>query len=157
MVDFYYDQTLIPHMFLITWWRHQTEIFSESLALCAGNSPLTGEFPSQRPVTRSFGVFFYLRPNKQLSKQSWCWWFETPSCPLWRLCNEIYVLILFPCIIHHSFHVPIRVRHYFLQHPADIEYRWEHRQVPLTDLLNIYSRQHCSIMFNMADVAVLIG
>ena len=31
------------------------------LALCAGNSPVTGEFPSQRPVTRSFGVFFDLR------------------------------------------------------------------------------------------------
>ena len=27
--------------------------------------------------------------NKRLSKQSWGWWFETPSCPLWRYCNEI--------------------------------------------------------------------
>ena len=26
------------------------------LALCAGNSPVTGEFPSQRPVTHSFDV-----------------------------------------------------------------------------------------------------
>ena len=42
---------------------------------------------TQRPVTRSFDVFFDLRPNKQLSKQ-WCgWWFETASCPLWRYCN----------------------------------------------------------------------
>ena len=39
------------------------------LALYAGNSPVTGEFPSQRPVTRSF-VFFDLRLNKRLSKQS---------------------------------------------------------------------------------------
>ena len=31
------------------------------LALWAGNSPVTGEFPSQRPVTRSFDVFFDLR------------------------------------------------------------------------------------------------
>ena len=30
------------------------------LALCAGNSPVTGEFPSQRPVTRSFDVFFFI-------------------------------------------------------------------------------------------------
>ena len=44
--------------------------------------------PSQRPVTRSFDVFFDLRPNKWLSKQSWGWWFETPSCPLLRRCND---------------------------------------------------------------------
>ena len=54
---------------------------------CAGNSPVTGEFPAQRPVTRSFDVFFDLRLDKQLSKQSWGWWFETQSCPLWRHCN----------------------------------------------------------------------
>ena len=36
-----------------TWWRHQMETFSALLALCAGNSPVTGEFPAQRPVTRS--------------------------------------------------------------------------------------------------------
>ena len=51
-----------------SWWRHQMETFSASLVLCAGNSPVTGEFPSQRPVTRSFDVFFDLRLNKQLSK-----------------------------------------------------------------------------------------
>ena len=55
--------------------------------LCAGNSPVTGEFPTQRPVTRRFDVFFDLRLNKRLSKQSWHWWFETPSCSLWRHCN----------------------------------------------------------------------
>ena len=54
---------------------------------------LCGEFtgprwiPAQRPVTRSFVVFFDLSLNKCLSKQSWGWWFETPSCPLWRHCN----------------------------------------------------------------------
>ena len=51
------------------------------LAICAGNSPVTGDFPAQRPVTRSFGVFFDLRLIERLSKQSWGWWFETPSCP----------------------------------------------------------------------------
>ena len=68
----------------LPWWRHQMETFSALLALCVGNSPVTGEFPSQRPVTRSFGVFFDLRLNKRISKQSWCWWFETPSRWLWR-------------------------------------------------------------------------
>ena len=43
--------------------------------------------PAQRPVTWSFDVFFDLRLNKRLSKQSWGWWFETLSRPLWRHCN----------------------------------------------------------------------
>ena len=45
------------------------ETFSALLALCAGNSPVIGEFPAQRPVTRSFDVFFDLRQNKRLSEQ----------------------------------------------------------------------------------------
>ena len=71
-----------------TWWRHQMETISTLLALCAGNSPVSGEFPSQRPVTRSFDVFFDLCPNKRLGKQLWGWWLETPSGSLWRHCNE---------------------------------------------------------------------
>ena len=63
------------------------EQFSTLLVICAGNSPVTGEFPAQRPVTRSFDVFFDLGLNKRLSKQSWGWWFETPSRPWWRHCN----------------------------------------------------------------------
>ena len=45
---------------------------------------LCGDFPTQRPVTRGFDIFFDLRLNKKLSKQWWGWWYETPSCPLWR-------------------------------------------------------------------------
>ena len=70
-----------------TWWRHQMETISVLLAICAGNSPVNGEFPTQRPVTRSFDVFSDLHLNKWLSKQSWGWWFETLSCPLWRHYN----------------------------------------------------------------------
>ena len=69
------------------WWRHQMEIFSVLLAICAGNSPVSGEFPVQMPVTRSFDVFFDLRLHKRLSKQSWGWWFETPPCSLWHHSN----------------------------------------------------------------------
>ena len=49
------------HWIDTTWWRHQMETFSALLALCAGNSPVSGEFFAQRPVTRSFDVFFDLR------------------------------------------------------------------------------------------------
>ena len=65
------------------------ETFSALLAICAGNSPVPGEFPAQRPVTRSFDVFFDLRLNKQLSHQTWGWWYETLSRPLWRHRNDI--------------------------------------------------------------------
>ena len=71
-----------------TWWHYQMETFSALLAIRAWNSPFPGEFPAQRPVTRRFGVFFDLHPNKRLSKQWWGWWFETPSCPLWRHRND---------------------------------------------------------------------
>ena len=74
----------------MSWLRHQMETFSAILAICAGNSPVIGEFPTQRPVTRSFDVFFDLCLNKQLSKQSWGWWFETPPRPLWRHCNGLH-------------------------------------------------------------------
>ena len=52
----------------VSWWRHQMESFSALLAICAGSSPVTGEFPAQRPVTRGFDVFFDLSLDKRLSK-----------------------------------------------------------------------------------------
>ena len=76
-----------------SWWRHEMETFSALLAICAGNSPVPGDFPAQRSVTRSYDVFFDLRLNKRLSKQSWGWWFETPSRPLWRHLNVIKQLV----------------------------------------------------------------
>ena len=63
------------------------EKFSALLALCP---PATDEFPLQRPVTRRFDVSFDLRLNTRLSKQSRCWWFETPCAQLWRHFNEWY-------------------------------------------------------------------
>ena len=76
------------------------ETFSALLAICAENSPVPGEFPAQRPVTRSFDVFFDLHPDKRLSKQWWGWWFETPSHSLWRHRNVLYS----------SFCAPARIR-----------------------------------------------
>ena len=48
------------------------------LAMFAGNSPVTGEFPAQRPARQSFDIFFDLCLSKRLNEQSWSWWFETP-------------------------------------------------------------------------------
>ena len=61
--------------------------FSALLVLCEENSPVTGEFYSQKPVTRSLEVFFDLRLNKRLSKHSRRRWIETESYPLWRHSN----------------------------------------------------------------------
>ena len=64
--------------------------FSALLALCERNTLATGGFPSQGQWRGawSFGVFFDLSLNKQLSKRSRRWWFETPSLSQWRHCNE---------------------------------------------------------------------
>ena len=61
--------------------------------------PLCGEFTghrwillTQRPVARSFGVFFdslICAGKKRLSKETWGWWFDTPSSSLWRHCNDL--------------------------------------------------------------------
>ena len=68
-----------------------------------------GEFPAQRPVTRSFDVFFDMRPNKRLSKQPWGWWFETPSwsyimTSMWwqewyRSARTVSILVLYKKLI----------------------------------------------------------
>ena len=83
---------------LHTWLRNETKIFymmtslndkiSALLVHCEGNPPVTGGFPSQRPVSRSFDVIFDLCLNKPLSEKSRRWWLETPSRSLWRHCNE---------------------------------------------------------------------
>ena len=69
-------------------WNMMTSSNGNIFRVTGPLSPVTGEFPSQRPVTRSFDIFFDLRLNKRLSKQSLGWWFETPSPSLWRHCND---------------------------------------------------------------------
>ena len=71
-------------------------IFRITGPLC-GEFTGPGEFPTQRPVTRSFDVFFDLHLNKRLSKHSWGWWFETLSWSLWRhhnCCQSISIISL---------------------------------------------------------------
>ena len=70
-------------------------IFRVTSPLC-GEFTGPGEFPTQRPVTRSFDVFFDLRPNKRLSKQWRGWWLETLSRPFWRHRNENVITNAWP-------------------------------------------------------------
>ena len=75
---------------LITMMMSSNGNISALLALCARNSLVTGEFPIQRPVRQSFDISLDMHLNKRLSKQSWGWWFETPSHSLW--CHHIDIL-----------------------------------------------------------------
>ena len=93
--------------------------FSALLAISAGNSSVSGEFPAQRPVTRSFDVFFDLHPNKRLSKQWWGWWFETISCPLWRHRNERE-------FIYSIFSPNSGMRHWHFDDPINFPW-WRHQ------------------------------
>ena len=124
-----------------TWWRHQMETFSTLLSLCAGNSPITGEFPSQRPVTRSFDVSLICA----LNKQSWGCWFQTPLRSLWRHCNELDPLFMLPPswqwfnIMFHCFYNMFLVPGTRLRHMVNIS-AWQHwvkiRNIITTGILN---------------------
>ena len=83
------------------WWHHQMETFSALLALCAGNSLVTGEFPSQRPVTWSFDVFFDLRLNKRWNKQPWRRLLEVPWRSLWHHCTSILIVSWCTKLVYH--------------------------------------------------------
>ena len=89
------------YIFIWSWWRHQMKTFSVLLALCAENSPVNGELPSQTPMTRSFYALLDLRLNKRLSKQWRSRWFDTPSRLLWRHCDASQNIVF---TYRHSLH-----------------------------------------------------
>ena len=62
---------------LVLWWCPQR------LGLNVSSSQVTGEFPSQWPVARSFD-FFLWSVREQTVEQTRSRWFETPLCSLWR-------------------------------------------------------------------------
>ena len=84
------DTMRLISMCVHSWWRHQMKTFSALLAICARNSPVPSEFPTQKPVTRCFDVFFDLRLNTQLSKESWGWWLGTQS-------HHYEVIVMYHC------------------------------------------------------------
>ena len=83
------NATLTLSCFMMT---SSNENISVLMAICARNPPVIGEYPSQRPLTRRFAVFFDLCLNKRLGEQWWGWWFETPLHPLWRHCNVRHLI-----------------------------------------------------------------
>ena len=117
--------------FCYSWWRHQMGTFYALLAICVWNLPVLGEFPTQKPVTRSLDVFFDLRLNKRLSKHTWGWWFETLPRPLWRHNNVKHINNSNNDSIDHKRNTPSRGQSQNCQpdktvHPQSINnaYRW---------------------------------
>ena len=101
------------------WWHHQMETFSALLAFCAVNSPVSDEFPAQRPMARGFDDFFD-RLNERVSKQSWGYWSETSSRPLWRHCcrtDSVHHTRSYQAQCHES-HPPI-----FVNGPLQLQWR----------------------------------
>ena len=74
--------------YILAYWRHQMEKLSALLAICAGNSPVTGEFPDKGQWHGAL-MLSLVCLNNRIGKQWWGWWFETPSWPLWRHRNFI--------------------------------------------------------------------
>ena len=102
-VTFYWSVSTHNSKATESWCRNQIETRSALLALCAGNSPITGEFPSQRPVTRSFEVFFDIRLNKRLGKQSRSRRFFRRHCAHYDVTVRKIVVIPFVAIRSLSF------------------------------------------------------
>ena len=90
-------QLILWHLWINRSSKHIDIKTSSNVNIFRVTGPLCGEFtgpgevPTQRPVTRSFDIFFDLRLNKRLSKQPWDWWFETPSWSLWHQCNGVKI------------------------------------------------------------------
>ena len=117
--------------------------FAALLAVCVGNSPDTGDSPSQRPMTQSFDVFFDLRLNIRLSKQSWSLCFDTRSRSLWRHCNGAALSNMgYPS----ETHLKPRFREVSLAHKfpweknwppwlLTVSSQWAHRELTLTKMV----------------------
>ena len=107
-IMYIYDDRIYIYAYHIHIYAILLDVFRFRLAMMTSSNgnifrvtgPLCREFTGQRPVTQSVGVFFDLLLNKQLIKQSWGWWFETASRPLWRHCNDFIF-----GIVKHSKHI----------------------------------------------------
>ena len=79
-----------------SWWCHQMEGFSALLAVCAGDSPVTGEFPSQGPVARSLDVF--IDGHSYIMYQGQTCWCSAFARSWWRHQMEIFSALLAACV-----------------------------------------------------------
>ena len=76
----YLDFEVTAEGFVASWWRRDMDKLSTLLALCEGNPPVAGGFPSQRTSDVKLWCFFFaVNLNKLLNKHLSCWWFAMPS------------------------------------------------------------------------------
>ena len=98
------------------WWRHQMETFSASLALCAGNSPVTGEFPHKGQWRGAFDVFFDLRLNKPLSKHRLMIYVLTVVISINKSAKNVFIQASLPHVLFalHALHTRLE-KHFIVK------------------------------------------
>ena len=89
-----HNSTCFPY--LSTWWRHQMETFFALRAVCAGIHRSQVNSPHRRQWRGALTFSLIYNLNKRMSKQSWGWWFETPSH---SLCNDIKISVIVTYLI----------------------------------------------------------
>ena len=104
------------------------ETFCALQALCAGNSPVTGGFPSQKPVTRSFDIFFDLRQNIRLKKQPIPRWFETALRSLCRRSNVQIKVWEYQAVVQY-FNSNFEQHLFFIEANGSQNCMWLHNQL----------------------------
>ena len=79
-------------------WKHVPLYLS--LVRGIHRSPVNSPHKGQWRGTLMFSLICAL--NKRLSKQSWGWWFETPSRSLWRHGNNDRHFVMYGCMTLHK-------------------------------------------------------
>ena len=144
------------------------ETFSALLALCAGNSPVTGQFPTQRPVPRSFDVFFDLRLNQRLSIQ-WSSWYQrctrientsSEKCSMFARCLVSLCLGRFypwaSCLPHWHWgnhtNAPVPVKQ-----PLRIWANASHESISTDSIKQNKTQKHALISWDIRHGAIVVG
>ena len=109
---------------ITTWWRHQMETFSAYWPVV---QEITGHRWIPRTKASDADHWYFLRLNKQLSKQSRCRWFEMPSRSLWRHCNGNLTLIH----IIHAHYLPLSFKWQTVLNICDIDVKHKQDMKPL--------------------------
>ena len=110
---------------------------------------LCGEFTGLRWIPRTktsdaelFDVFFDMFPNNRLSKQSWGWWFETPSGSLWRHSDEVYFFQIYVVLVHCDDELNAQVTY---RQEVSLKLKIASNDIDMNDLkLDMYKKRQCT-------------
>ena len=131
------------------WWRYHMETFSALLAICAGNSQVTGEFPAQRPVTRRFDFFICARMN--------CWVNNREAGDLRLHCAHCDVTVIVVC--KHDVHFKCCSScHYLAAKVVHSDYKNsdQNQNFIILKLVGYWSQNDYTILFRTPEIICLV-